>query len=142
MFSTSTIIFTEMSVIASVGRTAVYGSRRLKKLSILPKRSTRASWLASTSLATCDSLQCRNSFQTLRLTKRRTPTPAKITCAGENTCNADVKGCRQVAWIGLTRPTPPPSVAEYAYRTLMVGFSHRDNRSSAVLDRSNSLTLS
>ncbi|KAF8259406.1 hypothetical protein EI94DRAFT_1751706 [Lactarius quietus] len=109
IFSTSIIICTIMSVIASVGRTAVWDSRRLKKFSMRLKRSTRASWLASTSIAA----------------ERRTPTPAKITCAGEN-----------------TSPTPAPRVAEKAKRTLTVGLSHRDNLSSALLDLSSSLTLS
>jgi hypothetical protein len=50
-FSTSTIIFTIMSVIAAVGGTFVYVSRRLKKFSIRSKMSTRASCAALTSLA-------------------------------------------------------------------------------------------
>jgi hypothetical protein len=49
----------------------------------------RASWLASTSLAACYKFGVgMASIQRSRrmLTERRTPTPAKITFAGENTC--------------------------------------------------------
>jgi len=49
--STSIIIFTITSVIAVVGGTSVYDSRRLKKLSMRTKMSISISWLASTSLA-------------------------------------------------------------------------------------------
>ncbi|KAH8986684.1 hypothetical protein EDB92DRAFT_1878259 [Lactarius akahatsu] len=69
MSSTSTIIFTIMSVIAAVDGTSVYVSSRLKKFSTRSKISTSASWLSLTSLAA----------------KRSTPAPAKITFAGENT---------------------------------------------------------
>ena len=34
----------------------------------------------------------------------------------------------------LTSPTPAPIVAENEKRTLIVGFSHFDNLSSALLD--------
>ena len=51
MFRTSTIILTMISVIAFVGGTSVYDSRRLKKFSIRSNRSARASSLALTSLA-------------------------------------------------------------------------------------------
>jgi hypothetical protein len=64
IFSTSTIIFTIMSVIASAKRTAEYDWRRLKKFWMHTRRSIRASWLASTSLAARDRLQSRNDFQT------------------------------------------------------------------------------
>ena len=47
----SVIIFTIASVIAAVGGTSVYNSRRLKKLSIRTKTSMSTSWLAATSLA-------------------------------------------------------------------------------------------
>jgi hypothetical protein len=49
--SISIIIFTMTSVIAAVGGTSVYDSRRLKKLSIRTKISMSTSWLASISLA-------------------------------------------------------------------------------------------
>ena len=49
-FSTSTIILTMISVIASFGLTSVYVSRRLKKFSIRSKMSMRASCAALTSL--------------------------------------------------------------------------------------------
>ena len=49
--STSTRIFTIVSVIAAVGDTSVYDSSLLKKLSMRPKISARASCLALTSLA-------------------------------------------------------------------------------------------
>ena len=51
MFRTSTIIFTIISVIALVGGTSVYDSRRLKKFSMRSNRSARASSLPPTSLA-------------------------------------------------------------------------------------------
>ncbi|KAI9447124.1 hypothetical protein BJY52DRAFT_1313190 [Lactarius psammicola] len=70
MVSTSTIISVIMSVIAVVGVTSVYVSRRLKKNPMRSKSSARASLLAATSLAA----------------KRKTPIPAKIAFAGENTC--------------------------------------------------------
>ena len=57
------MIFMIMSIIASVGRTAVYDSRRLKKFSMRSKTSPRESWLASTSLAACNRLQCKDGFQ-------------------------------------------------------------------------------
>ncbi|KAI9462019.1 hypothetical protein BJY52DRAFT_1258475, partial [Lactarius psammicola] len=66
---TSTIIFTIMFIIASVGGTSVYVSSRLEKFSTCSKTSTRASWVSLTSWAA----------------KRRTPAPAKITFVGENT---------------------------------------------------------
>jgi hypothetical protein len=49
--SISIIIFTITSVIAAVGGTAVYDSRRLKKPSMRTKMSMSTSWLASISLA-------------------------------------------------------------------------------------------
>ena len=58
-------MLTTVSAIASVGRTAVYVSRRLKKFSMHSKRSARASWLASTSLAACDRFQCKDGSQTV-----------------------------------------------------------------------------
>ncbi len=62
--------------------------------------------------------------------------PAKITFAGENTYQIGAEGvgvCKLIGW-GLTSPTPSPRVVENVRRTLTVGFSHRDNLSSAVLD--------
>jgi hypothetical protein len=53
-----------MPNIVSVGHMAVYDLRRMKKFSMHQKRSIRASWLASTSLAACDRLQCKGGFQT------------------------------------------------------------------------------
>jgi hypothetical protein len=47
---TSTMILTMISLMAAVGWTFIYASRRLKKNSIRPKRSIRASLLARTSL--------------------------------------------------------------------------------------------
>ncbi|KAF8476629.1 hypothetical protein DFH94DRAFT_757142, partial [Russula ochroleuca] len=67
--STSIMIFTITSVIAAVGCSSVYVSRRLKNPSMRTKMSISTSWLASTSLAA----------------KRRTPIPEKTTFAGENT---------------------------------------------------------
>ncbi|KAI9446090.1 hypothetical protein H4582DRAFT_1903327 [Lactarius indigo] len=49
--STSTMIFTMMSIIAAVGRTSIYFSSRKKKYSKRPNRYTRVFWLARTSLA-------------------------------------------------------------------------------------------
>ncbi|KAH8996586.1 hypothetical protein EDB83DRAFT_928791 [Lactarius deliciosus] len=51
--STSTIIFTIVSFIASVVGTSLYSSSRLKKLSMRSKISMSASWLAATSFAAC-----------------------------------------------------------------------------------------
>jgi hypothetical protein len=45
------MIFTIMPVIADVGGTSAYDTRRSKKFSIREKRSTSTSWLALTSLA-------------------------------------------------------------------------------------------
>ncbi|KAH9046342.1 hypothetical protein EDB83DRAFT_2404664 [Lactarius deliciosus] len=73
------------------------------------KISIRMSWLASTSLAA----------------KRRTPAPANIALAGEN-----------------TKPTPSPSVCENAYNTLIVGSSHLCNLSSPLRDCLNWSTCS
>ncbi|KAH8997855.1 hypothetical protein EDB86DRAFT_2913648 [Lactarius hatsudake] len=75
------MIFTMISLIASVVGTSLYSSSRLKKPSMRSKILTSASSLATTSFAA----------------KRRTPAPAKMTFAGEN-----------------TSPTPSPSATEKA----------------------------
>ena len=74
-------------------------------------------------------------------TERRTPTPANITFAGENTCQINMRqmldyfhGPR------YTRLTLSPSVSEKAYRTFTVGSSHLDHRSLLLWDRSSPCT--
>ena len=85
-FSTSTIIFTILSVIAAVGGTSVYVSRRLKKFSKSSEMSIRASCAALTSL-TAWRLRCQSWLRgdVDILTWRRTPAPVKMTVAGEKT---------------------------------------------------------
>jgi hypothetical protein len=66
-------------------------------------------------------------------TKRRTPTPAKITFAGENTCQMRLRvQISQIYVLEQTRPTPSPRVAEREKRTFTVGYSHFVSRSSLL----------
>jgi uncharacterized protein (DUF2126 family) len=62
-------------------------------------------------------------------TERRTPTPAKITLAGDNNCDPI-----QAHAVRHTRPTPAPRIVENAYRTFTVGISHFVHRSSVLQD--------
>ena len=64
----------------------------------------------------------------------KTPTPEKITVAGENTYKICIRGSFRVyvLRLGLTRPTPPEMAAENAYRTLTVGVIHLVNLSSPL----------
>ena len=82
------IILTIKSIMACVGGTLMWVSRRLKKRSMRSKRSMIASWLASTSLATYQDHDILSSLHVWRkiLKTRRTPTPEKIIFAGENNC--------------------------------------------------------
>ena len=73
--------------------------------------------------------------------ERKTPMPAKITLAGENTYKIHFRGIL-VQELTLTRLTPPETVAENALRTLTVGPNHFVNRSSPLLLSSNSRTRS
>jgi hypothetical protein len=82
-----------MFIIATVGVTCVQISSRLKKPSIRMKSLISAVWQSRTSLAAWKNLGIR--IQPLQgnqegQTKRRTPTPAKIAFAGENTCEKDI----------------------------------------------------
>jgi hypothetical protein len=56
-------------------------------------------------------------------TERRTPTPAKITLAGENSCQINIREQISDKCMSLrhTRLTPAPRVVEKAYRTFTVG---------------------
>ena len=76
------------------------------------------------------------------LAERKTPMPAKITFAGENTYKRyRSEEALQLADLSrLTRLTPPEMVAENAERTLIVGFSHFVNLSSPLRDLSKSRT--
>ncbi|KAH8990859.1 hypothetical protein EDB92DRAFT_1863608 [Lactarius akahatsu] len=85
------------------------------------KSFARASLLAATSLAA------------LR-PPMRTPMPAKITFAGENTYISEASR--------LTRPTPSETAAENAYRTFTVGINHFVNLLSPLRAWSNSRTWS
>ena len=77
-----------ISFIASVIDTLVCSSSRLKKLAICSKMMTSASWLAMTLCAACMGFVSdhyeRGRSRTI-VTERRTPAPAKMTFAGENT---------------------------------------------------------
>jgi hypothetical protein len=53
--STSTMIFTMMSVIPTVGGTSIYVSSLRKKFSICSKTLVRASWLAEAALTALES---------------------------------------------------------------------------------------
>ena len=58
---TSTIISTMMSLMATVGRTFMYASSRLKKYSMRLNKSIRAFLLARTSLMACEGYKLRNA---------------------------------------------------------------------------------
>ena len=62
----------------------------------------------------------------------KTPTPEKITVAGENTYKIGIGGIFRVYVSRLTRPTPPEMAAENAYRTLTVGVIHFVSLSSPL----------
>ena len=117
-----------MSVMAAVGRTFIYASSRLKKYSIRPNRSIRASLLARTSLIAYDvyRLPSHTTDSKTMLTWRRTPMPVNIAFAGGNACGHTHQrvalGRHNVS--RFTTPTPLPTVAENANRTLTVGSSH------------------
>ena len=93
--STSTMIFTMISFIASVVGTSVYSSSRLKKFSIRSKISMSVSWLAIKSFAACVGSVSeppeKGRSRTIT-TERRIPAPAKMTFAGANTYEYVVRG--------------------------------------------------
>ena len=62
----------------------------------------------------------------------KTPTPEKITVAGENTYEIYIRGSFRDYVLSLTRPTPPEMAAENAHRTLTVGVIHLVNLSSPL----------
>jgi hypothetical protein len=74
-------------------------------------------------------------------TERRTPTPTKMTFAGENTCQMHIRiQISQIRDLKHTRPTPSPRASEREQRTLTVGSSHLVKRSSVLRDRLSSWT--
>ena len=69
------------------------------------------------------------------LTERKTPMPAKMTLAGENTyqiTSEDARSLTLALMSRLTRLTPPETAAENAERTLTVGPNHCVNLSSPL----------
>jgi hypothetical protein len=91
----STIICVIMSVIAVVGDKVVYVSSREKKYPMRSKSSARTSLLAAMPCAAYKIYNVRRirSKSIWLLAERRTPTPAKITLAGENAYQRYVRGC-------------------------------------------------
>ena len=94
-------------------------------------------------------LACSNIFSCLRdpyvtttqaksiniHTERRTPTPAKITLAGEKSYHINEKtGLKELQVMRHTRPAPAPRMPEKANRTLTVGSSHFVHLSSVLRD--------
>ena len=73
------------------------------------------------------------------LAERKTPMPAKITFAGENTYKIYIS-LSLAQESRRTILTPPETVAENALRTFTVGPNHFANLSSPLRDLSNSRT--
>jgi hypothetical protein len=68
-------------------------------------------------------------------TERRTPTPAKMTLAGEKSYHTNMRKYLKVLQVVRhTRPIPAPRMPEKANRTLTVGSSHFVHRSSVLRD--------
>jgi hypothetical protein len=66
------------------------------------------------------------------LANRKTPMPAKIAFAGENTWRIYQRKLELAYEPRLTRLTPPETAAENAQRTFTVGFNHLVNLSSPL----------
>jgi hypothetical protein len=81
-------------------------------------------------------LQCPRKCNKDIHTERKTPTPAKMKLAGENTCHVNMREqiSKKVYVRMLTRPTLAPIMLEKVYRTLIVGSSHFVHRSSVFRD--------
>ena len=145
MLRTSINICVIMSVIAAVGANSVYASSRAKNHPIRSKSSARMSLFAATPWAVYKILERENDWPRERdtiLAEMRTPTPVKITLAGENAYKMYIRR-RFKDYISInTKLTPPETVAENAERTFTVGFSHFVNLSSPLRDFSKSPSLS
>ena len=100
-------------------------------------------------------LACSNIFSCLRdvrvtaahakllrvHTERRMPTPAKMTLAGENSCDMNMRtDLKEERVLKLTRPAPAPRMLEKVNRTSTVGSSHFVHRSSLLRDWSSPWT--
>ena len=143
MLRTSTNICVIISVIAAVGATSVYASSRVKNDPIRSKSSARTSLLAATPWAVYEISNMRTigpEKPDTILAEMRTPTPVKITLAGENTYKIYIRGQFNDCVSISTKLTPPETVAENAERTFTVGFSHFVNLSSPLRDLSKSRT--
>jgi hypothetical protein len=71
----------------------------------------------------------------------KTPMPAKIALAGENTYIIHIREASRFTLADvsrLTRATPPETAAENVYRTFTVGVNHFVNLSSPLRDLSKS----